>query len=267
MPYLVLTSQLPPAVQSTLKDWMAARDEITKQSARIFIIMVRKTITEKGIPLDQGNRDLNRLLEVRSEEFGKREPPGSCDDDPLVLGEKKHMNPQEYSSAEYCDDIRVEGVNTLSRRNPSSGLPRTGSSAGKWTKSQGKRPACFVCGDTRHFQRKCPRQYCQQCGKQVHHRRDCFSAKRVMTLEVPAQQGHQDGNAIQSGVVIRVCLNGHAIQALLDSDAQPSVVDVQSLKAIGAEYTPGRSRVHSVALLQSRQWVEYSCEWMWGKAR
>ena len=49
MACLVLTSQVPPAVQNSLKEWVAARDEVTKPLAREFIIMVRKTLTERGI--------------------------------------------------------------------------------------------------------------------------------------------------------------------------------------------------------------------------
>ena len=66
-----------------------------------------------------------------------------------------------------------------------------------------------------------------------------------MTLE-STQQSRRNGYAIQSGVVIRVSLNGHSTQALLDSGAQPSVVDIQSLRAISSEYTPKRGRVHGV---------------------
>ena len=53
-------------------------------------------------------------------------------------------------------------------------------------------------------------------------------------------------NDIQSGVVIRVGLNGYSSQVLLDSGAQPSIVDVQSLKAIGLDYKLRRSKVHGV---------------------
>ena len=68
---LVLTSQVLPAVQNSLKEWIAARDEVTKPLAREFIILVHKTLTERGIPLDHGHRDLNRLLEARSIQDGR----------------------------------------------------------------------------------------------------------------------------------------------------------------------------------------------------
>ena len=50
----------------------------TKPLDREFIILVCKTLTERGIPLDRGHRDLNRLLEVRSIQDGAlAEPQGT----------------------------------------------------------------------------------------------------------------------------------------------------------------------------------------------
>ena len=150
MACLVLTSQLPPAVQNPLKDWIATQDEITKPIACDFIIKVRKVLTEKGIPLDRGNRDLDRLLELRSGECEKRTTPGSVENDHKEEG--KHRNPKEYGNTAHRDDTLGEGVNAISRRNYSSGLSRPSYSAGRGTKSQGKQLACYVCGDTRHLQ-------------------------------------------------------------------------------------------------------------------
>ena len=66
-----------------------------------------------------------------------------------------------------------------------------------------------------------------------------------MALE-PVQQVRQREDAIQSGVIIRVSLDGHSTQALLDSGAQPSVIDIRSLREIGSDYVSRRSKVHGV---------------------
>ena len=127
MACLALTSQLPPAVQNILKDWIATQDEITKPIARDFIVVVRKRLTEKGIPLDRGNRDLNPLLEVRSEECEKRPIPERVGIDHQEEG--KHRDPQEYPNTEFRDSTMSEGVNAVSRRNYSRGkVPREATS-------------------------------------------------------------------------------------------------------------------------------------------
>ena len=46
---LVSISQVPPAIQNPLKEWVAAQAEVTKHLAREFIIIVRKALTERGI--------------------------------------------------------------------------------------------------------------------------------------------------------------------------------------------------------------------------
>ena len=50
----------------------------------------------------------------------------------------------------------------------------------------------------------------------------------------------------QSGAVVEVRLNGHSKLALLDSGANPSIVDFKSLQKIGREYTKCPSRVYGV---------------------
>ena len=67
MACLLLTGQLPPTVHSRMKEWIAERDEINKAVARDFIVLVRKSLAEKGIPLDIGYRDLNRDMTMSIE--------------------------------------------------------------------------------------------------------------------------------------------------------------------------------------------------------
>ena len=78
---------------------------------------------------------------------------------------------------------------------------------------------CFVCGIQGHFARSCPDQFCQQCGKRGHHRRDCKTGNRVLLADTSS------GRATESGVVVRITLNGVPIVTMLDSGAQPSIVD------------------------------------------
>ena len=234
MACLVLISQMPQPAQNPLKEWIAAREDVTKPIARDFIVMVRKTLTERGITLDQGNRDLNRILEVRTS-ASERIPVQEYVKSESEEGSKQNDPPVGYHTKQEEATWR-EGINTIRRRNYPSIPSKSTYAAVKETKFQVKPPACYGCGDTRHFQRKCPRQYCQQCGKQGHHRRDCFSSKPVMTLG-ETNPNRRDTPSGQSGVVVRVSLNGYRTRALLDSGAQPSVVDLRpsTLSALGTD--------------------------------
>ena len=244
MACLVLVSQLPSAVQSSLKEWVAAHNEVTKPLARDFVVLVRKLLTEKGIPLDRGNRDLSRLLEVRSskdEDLVER--------DRVVSHHSQAEKPRVERSPGHVEvetDNQFDEVNTIKRqyRGRGRGIPR-GAYSHHTSKSRGKAQACFICGDTSHFQRRCPHQFCQHFGKQGHGRRDCFSYQPVQAVE-PAELQLDSGSEVPSGVVIRVCLNGYTTQALLDSGAQPSIVDVRSLNNMGLAYRCRRGKVHGV---------------------
>ena len=101
------------------------------------------------------------------------------------------------------------------------------------------KPACYLCGDLSHFQRYCPQQYCQLCGKQGHSRRDCRAKKQVLTANTPGWPNH-------SGAVIAITLGGRRQLALLDSGANPSIVDAKSLQVIGVTYARDDSHVYGV---------------------
>ena len=45
-----------------MKEWVNRREEVTRATAREFIVSVRRVLTEKGINLDLGYRDINRVM-------------------------------------------------------------------------------------------------------------------------------------------------------------------------------------------------------------
>ena len=45
-----------------MKEWVNGREEVTKATAREFIVLVRKVLTEKGMNLDLGYRNINRVM-------------------------------------------------------------------------------------------------------------------------------------------------------------------------------------------------------------
>ena len=48
MTCLLLTGLLQPAVQSHMKEWVNGREEVARATAREFIVLVRRVLTEKG---------------------------------------------------------------------------------------------------------------------------------------------------------------------------------------------------------------------------
>ena len=62
MACLLLIGQLLPAVQRHMKEWVNGREEFTKATAREFIVLVRRVLTEKGINLNLGYRNINRVM-------------------------------------------------------------------------------------------------------------------------------------------------------------------------------------------------------------
>ena len=107
---------------------------------------------------------------------------------------------------------------------------------------QNQRPACFECRSTEHFQRACPNQYCQSCGKKGHDRRDCYSKRHVFSV------GHGFGSSQynESGVMVSLQLNGIQTTVMLDSGAQPSIIDTVSLEKLGVDCQARPGRVHAV---------------------
>ena len=98
-----------------------------------------------------------------------------------------------------------------------------------------------LCGEPNHIQRNCPKQFCQEYGKQGHNRRECYSKRQVLTLDT--SEGTQTNH---SEAVIEISLNRCDKWALLDSGANPSIVDAQSLRSIWANYATNPSRVYGV---------------------
>ena len=75
-----------------------------------------------------------------------------------------------------------------------------------------------------------------------HDRRDCKSRNRVMVVE-PVNKPQANS---ESAVVVKITLNGPPFVAMLDSSAQPSIVDKGTLSSLGINFAASPGRVHGV---------------------
>ena len=128
-------------------------------------------MTEKGIALDRGHRDLSRVM-VAQPVLEEVIPKGA-------------QTPQEpHSPTEHPNVGTINSVQ-YARQARQSVISRP-YNANKQMTEKGQRLLCYLCGEPNHFQRNCPRQYCQSCGRQGHHRRDCRTKRQIMCLDTDA---------------------------------------------------------------------------------
>ena len=111
-------------------------------------------------------------------------------------------------------------------------------------RTRGQRLVCFVCGNTEHLQRTCPSQYCQSCGKKGHNRRDCYSKKQILTIGRGVEPHHLQRYMDEPGVMVSIKLNNFENVVMLDSGAQPSVIDTETLDKLQIRYQIHPSKVH-----------------------
>ena len=176
---LLLTGQLPAGVQSKMKEWIAGKEEIDRRVARDFIVAVRKALAEKGVPLDRGHRDLNRLMTVYTDTHPNSPDTNTSHD--LYVSEDSNPRKDRFTTKNPDRSEDPETINSIQYSRRGKQYNRRGAYNGSKTKSE--QPSCYNCGSTNHFQRKCPKQYCQYCGRQGHNRADCRARRQILSFE------------------------------------------------------------------------------------
>ena len=241
----ILIAQLPTNVQVPVKEWLTTREEIDSRQERDFIRLVRQTLTDKGVALDKGNRDFARICMLQDESVlsqERREATSTSSKD-CVHTQSSHSHPVDSSHDSNSEQVndKVNSVRYQSRRkrNRIQQQESNGRTYSTWTT---RKSACYVCGVHGHFARSCPEQFCQLCGKRGHDKRDCRTKNRVLLAEFANSSLHTN----ELGVVSRIYLNGTPLIAMLDSGAQPNIVDKETLTSLGAKYVSYPGQVNGV---------------------
>ena len=233
----LLIAQLPTPVQAPIKEWLATKDEIVSRQARAFVEYVRKTLTERGIALDKGNRDFSRVCKVLDERTADKVSEKGLGELPVEIHEEYVGGKSREQCAEPINErvtaVRYQGGRKWNRQ------PRVARNSNVWTS---RKTGCFICGTEGHFARNCPEQFCQQCGRRGHDRRDCRARHKVMIVDSKDQS-----QAIsESAVVVQITLNDFPYLAMIDTGAQHSIVDRGTLASLGEILTASPGRIHGV---------------------
>ena len=225
---IILINQLPGSIQSSLQEWIKTHPVEDRVTARTFISKVRMSLVEKGIALDRGNRDFNRVAKIQQEVVTEGEP---------------NLKPKDAESRNDIGERSQTSVNMIQRGGYTrrrSGFRGYGVRGGFMPE---RRAGCWICGDIRHFIRDCPKQCCNKCGERGHSLWNCKS-KGVFTVNsVKTTNIFQENEA---GVVISVTLEGNKISAMLDSGAQPSVIDRKTMYKFNIPFKQVASQVHGL---------------------
>ena len=258
---LILGNQLPQGVRGSVQAWLDHPDhqEIGFKDARQFLILVRKELNTKGIPLDWGNRNFAVSKGVNSvsihssdDEYENAEifsRHGDSERSICDAEEIKQSKGDHASSMRDSEEFKqVKVVNRSTRGRFPSIIYQNFRNSG-YTPNRGgvkrqpgdRNPNCWVCGSLGHMSMNCSKGFCQKCGKRGHGVQNC-TAKRVLSVEID----HADDFVMDSAFV-KVKLNNVETLAMLDSGAQPSVLDIKFLETWGIPYVRKVSSVNGLA--------------------
>ena len=216
-----LITQLPQEAQPKLKEWLSQQAaDLSEDGALKMAAEIRKSLVNKGIPLDKGWRGT-----LSEKVHWTKQPSG-------VFPDERGIAP---SSGE--EDV----VYATRQARPEAGKKTSGRSE----------PKCFNCGKLGHFIRACPHQRkCSYCGRWGHSTAVCRSKGRdESTAKVTS--GRENVYTVASSeeaVTLKVLIEGQEVYAILDTGATPCILDKVTADNLGLSRTMirRRSKVYGV---------------------
>ena len=99
----------------------------------------------------------------------------------------------------------------------------------------------YICGSNQHFMYQCPERNCPKCGEKGHKTGNCPNTKGYMGVfqAVSRQEGIKD-----IAVVVPMKWNDQPIDVMIDTGADPSVVDKRIIQAMQIPYETKEDRVY-----------------------
>ncbi len=223
---------------------------ITAANARAFLTGVKKSLSDRGIPSDIGCQRLDEISEQprvsmvasgQSSPAGQEQPP-ACESNVLDNASNqsgtvdrvydnrnnnfRSNNNNNNNNGNHSNNNQHSKNN---QRNRSRGRGRSNRSRGG-----NNQRTCYVCNRADHIAADCANQYCQRCGDWGHGMSRCNRNNQPVRSMIPVNgNGEVDNENIpEASVQIDIKLDGKKTDALLDSCASVSVIDLKTLQEL-----------------------------------
>ena len=198
----IVIGQLPKRIQTSAKnEYIIEKGTdpvISEDGARKTIVKIKESLSERGIALDLGYRQLDKTM-ARISNVNVEAHEDSTD----RLAAVSHSSYQG----------RTQRSNYTRNR---GGYNRGGNSY-RTRASNGQ--TCFVCNRHGHYARNCTDQFCQKCGTKGHAMRDCVEQISAITEKETSR------SVPEETVVIHVSIENIICDAMIDSGAALSVIN------------------------------------------
>ena len=230
--YNIFVSQLPISVQRPLRDWLDAQGEVGTKEARKLLIKVKSALVQKEIPMDFGYRELGRIA-LLEQENGPVDP---------VKPESKYQNEVTNDQDTVYVTAKEEYRGATSYRGYGRGRGKAGRS---YSGNQLRNPknTRYICNSDRHFMARRPDRHCPKCGEKGHPVWDCHytgTGRKVLNATT------RHAVVRNAAVMIPVKWDNKAINVLIETGADPSVVDRDTFERMGISYTAKEDRVYGL---------------------
>ena len=106
-----------------------------------------------------------------------------------------------------------------------------------------KKGRYFICDSNRHFMAQCPERHCAKYGERGHEVRYCLHTRGRRGV---FQATTQHSVVHETAVVVPVKWNGKPINVMMDTGADPSVVDRGTVQKMNIPYSTKYSQVYGL---------------------